>query len=293
MYTYKHNKYASLSAHKRDKTDTLIIDNRHCRAEIALFGAHILSFTPKSDGIERIWLSESAVFDKTKPIRGGVPICWPWFADIFPVEQKNSKINYPAHGFVRAQDWKIVDIQENEGATTLTLCPNELGLFQFPSLFSVTLEVTFSQQCSILLITKNKSEQAVEFTAALHSYFKVSDITDTEIKGIAGKFIDKTHANAELKLSLPYLISTETDRIHLQDKHNSFNQIEILSGTHTKLEQSGHDSLVIWNPWIEKSQSMPDMDEHAYRTMLCAEASVTKGITLLPDTEHRLRQVIS
>lgn len=293
MYTYKLNKYASLSAHKREKTDTLVIDNKHCSAEIALFGAHILSFTPKSDGIERIWLSESAVFDKTKPIRGGVPICWPWFADLFPVEQQNSKMNYPAHGFVRDQDWEIKDIQEDEGATTLTLSPNKVGLFQFPSLFSLTLQVTFAQQCSISLITKNTSEQAVEFTAALHSYFKVSDITHTEIKGIAGKFIDKTHANAELKLTHPYLISTETDRIHLQDKDNKLNQIELLAGTNTKLEQSGHDSLVIWNPWKEKSQAMPDMDNNGYRTMLCAEASVTKGIKLLPDTEHCLRQVIS
>ncbi|MFT5543896.1 MAG: glucose-6-phosphate 1-epimerase [Glaciecola sp.] len=292
MFKFNDTAYATISSHKRDKIQTLRINNKHCDAEIAMFGAHLLSFSPKSDGIERIWLSELACFDKSKAIRGGVPICWPWFADLYPKSAQSNITNFPAHGFVRDQDWHIVDIQENENATTLILSPNELGLFQYPSLFSVMLQVTFAQQCTITLISKNDSKHTVDFTAALHTYFTVSNIKQTEIKGVEGSFIDKTQSGKNLQLSLPYLVMAETDRIHSQDNTNNFKHITIVAATTTTIVQSGHDSVVIWNPWKEKSRIMSDIQNEGYQSMLCVEASVTEGISLAPEAEHQLIQII-
>lgn len=292
MYTFMNTEYSSVSASNREQITTLNIKTQHCSAEIALFGAHLLSFIPNSDGRERLWLSTTAVMNKSKPIRGGVPICWPWFSNIHP----NNEINEqrPDHGFVRNQDWHVHAMRETQDETVIMLSPNQLGMFGFSSEVSVFVEFTFSEKCSIKLITKNASKQTVPITAALHSYFNVYDIHQTEILGIEGEYLDKTRGNAIFKQSKPYLLTDETDRIHLQSNNHKFELITVNSNNdNIAIEQRGHDSVVVWNPWQEKSKTIADMQDTGYLNVLCIEAAVTQGIDLAANAEHELVQIIS
>jgi len=292
MYTFKNADYSSVSASYREQITTLTIKTQHCSAEIALFGAHLLSFIPISDGRERLWLSPTAVMDKSKPIRGGVPICWPWFSNISPNNEVNEQL--PAHGFVRNQDWHVHSITETQDETVIMLSPNQLGMFGFSSNLSVFVEFIFSEKCSIKLITKNASKRSVRITAALHSYFYVNDIHQTEVLGIEGEYLDKTRGNAIFKQSKPYLFTGETDRIHLQSDNQKFESITVNSNNdNIAIEQRGHDSVVVWNPWQEKSKTMADMQDTGYLNMLCIETAVTQGIDLAANSEHELVQIIS
>jgi glucose-6-phosphate 1-epimerase len=293
MYTYMNTQYPTVSTGNREQLQTLKIVNRHCKAEIALFGAHLLSFIPNSDGKERLWLSETATFDKSKPIRGGVPICWPWFGDIYPDLTANKGRKLPSHGFVRTQDWRVIGIEETPESTIITLSPTQLGLYGFSDNLLTYLEVTFSEKCSIKLSTKNKSEQPVKITAALHTYFNVTDIHHTKIMGVEGRYIDKTRENGIFEQPIPYLIGSETDRIHLQDEDNQFEFIQVnLQHDKISIEQHGHDSVVIWNPWQEKSKAMTDMQDNGYLNMLCIEASLTQGTVIAAQEIHELVQII-
>jgi len=293
MYTHMSKHYTSVSMGSKEQLPTLKITNGHCTAEIALFGAHLLSFIPNSDAKERLWLSDTAVFNKSKPIRGGIPICWPWFADIYPDRNTSANAKLPAHGFVRTQDWQVLEIAESAEATTITLSPTKLGLYGFSKKLLTSVEFSFSKQCSVKLITKNTSEQAIKITAALHSYFNVSNIHQTTIIGVAGKYIDKTKASAAFEQLLPYLISSETDRIHLQDENNLFEFIHLICpDKKISIEQYGHDSVVIWNPWQKKSKAMADMQNNSYIKMLCIEASITQGTVLAAQQQHELVQII-
>jgi glucose-6-phosphate 1-epimerase len=287
-------KYTSVSMGNRKKLPTLKINNEHCSAEIALFGAHLLSFIPNCDAKERLWLSDTAVLDTSKPIRGGIPICWPWFADIYSDKNIRANIKSPAHGFVRTQNWQVVKVVESTEATTVILSPTQLGLYGFSEKLLTSVEFTFSQKCSVKLVTKNTSEQAIKITAALHSYFNVTDIHQTKIIGVAGKYIDKTKASAAFEQLLPYCISSETDRIHLQDENNLFNFIHLVCpDKKINIEQRGHDSVVVWNPWQKKSKTMTDMPDNSYNNMLCIEASITQGTVLAGHQQHELVQIIS
>jgi glucose-6-phosphate 1-epimerase len=292
MYTFMNTEYSSVSASNREQITTLDIKTQHCSAEIALFGAHLLSFIPNSDGRDRLWLSPTAVMNKSKPIRGGVPICWPWFSNIYPNHEANKKL--PAHGFVRDQDWHVHAITETKDETVIMLSPNQLGMFGFSSKVSVFVEFTFAEKCSIKLITKNASMQSVRITAALHSYFNVNDIHQTEILGIEGEYLDKTRGNTIFQQSKPYLFTGETDRIHLQSDNQKFELVTVTSNNdNIAIEQRGHDSVVVWNPWQEKSETMADMQDTGYLNMLCIEAAVTQGIDLAANAEHVLMQIIS
>ncbi len=292
MYTFMNTQFNSVSASNREQIETIKIRTHHCSAEIALFGAHLLSFIPISDGRERLWLSPTAVMNKNKPIRGGVPICWPWFSNIYPNHEVNEQL--PAHGFVRNQDWHVHAIAETQDETVIMLCPNQLGMFGFSDRVSVFVEFTFAEKCSIKLITKNDSNRAVRITAALHSYFNVNDIHQTEILGIEGEYVDKTRGNVIFKQSPPYFFNGETDRIHLQSNNQKFELMTINSNNNPiVIEQQGHDSVVVWNPWQAKSKAMADMQDTGYLNMLCIEAAITQGIDVAVNAEHRLVQVIS
>ncbi|MFT5711901.1 MAG: glucose-6-phosphate 1-epimerase [Glaciecola sp.] len=285
--------YSTVSVGNREQLQTLKVINNHCKAEIALFGAHLLSFIPSSDGKERLWLSETAVLDKSKPIRGGVPICWPWFGTIYPNLEVNEHRELPAHGFVRTQDWRVIGIEETPESTIITLSPTQLGLYGFSDNLLAYVEFTFSEQCSVKLITKNNSEQPIKITAALHTYFNVTDIHNTKIMGVEGRYIDKTRESKMFEQSLPYVISNETDRIHLPDQDNQFEFIQVnAQDDKISIEQHGHDSVVVWNPWQEKSKAMIDMQDNGYLDMLCIEASITQGAVLAARERHELVQII-
>lgn len=267
----------------RDNIQLLHINNVFASAEISLFGGHMLSFKPKHDNRERLWVSQNAVFDGKKAIRGGIPICWPWFGD------HNSNTNVAAHGYVRTQTWQILSCEETDTGTAVTLRPQTSAGDGFEGNAQLTLVVHVGQQLTIQLHTANLGETSLTYNCALHSYFAISDIKQCELLGLSEPYSDKTRGYQICDTPQPYRFNEETDRVHQEQPKN----LTIADGENkTDVLSSGHDSIVVWNPWQEKSISMGDMADDSYLTMLCVETAITRGQEVLPRATHVLEQVI-
>ncbi|MEP4102254.1 MAG: D-hexose-6-phosphate mutarotase, partial [Paraglaciecola sp.] len=153
----------SISLINHDDIQALQIDNSFATAKIALFGGHILSFCPKKDNRERLWVSKEAIFNGQKAIRGGVPICWPWFG-----EHPSDK-TVPNHGYVRQQSWKVIATEDSESGTTIELQPVTSNGEGFDAYAQLTLVVKIGEQLSIQLKTTNLGDKPLSYNCALHS----------------------------------------------------------------------------------------------------------------------------
>lgn len=283
----------------------LKVDNQQATLLISLFGGHVLSYINKKDYKERLWLSNKAVFDGKSPIRGGIPICWPWFS----AHHQNS--SYPSHGFVRTQVFTLLSIEEITQSnkvckTQLTLVPSKLDQFAYNNV-KMKLVISVSDTLSMNIISINKSKEDIFITQALHSYFKVDDIYQTLLKGVTSDYDDKLSQTFGNKAPFHYSFESEVDRIHKLEaaKLGQAQTIEIVSTSCEekneslsviKVKQHGHDSTVVWNPWIDKSKSMKDMEDDGYLSMLCIEAANTRNantpLKLAPNATHTLTQTI-
>lgn len=228
--------------------------------------AHLLSWIPNGHE-EVLWLSAKAILDGSTAIRGGVPICWPWFGP------KDGK---PAHGFARNSKWELVSEEVDEGSTKISLEMvfedkyKEYWAFDTRLVFEVEEE---GNTLSLQLTTYNTGKSTIEITQALHTYFAISDISNIRIEGHeGGTFLDQLTGKEEIQ-SGAVTFDRETDRIY----YTGGKSVLIDPGKNRKMiiEKGGSLSTVIWNPWVEKSAGMKDMAPDSYRTMVCVEAANT------------------
>jgi len=276
---------ASISTEKHGNNTILVIDNELATAKISLFGAHVFSFIPKQDEIERLWLSPLTHTDASENIRGGTPVCWPWFASQFP----DSDTSLPTHGFARSQEWKLVSAKDIDSHTLLIFtCPTTSAKgFEYEA--DLTLEVLVGAQLRLTLITRNTGNEAFEFTGALHTYFAVNDINDVEIHGVDGHYLDKNRDMNTFDAPDEYRIQAPNDCIHFSS--NARLLVEQASGAAISVNASGHDSIVIWNPW-ETAKDISNVPDEGYKYFLCIESAVTQGKSLAPNQSHSLVQTI-
>lgn len=274
-----------LQKSSRGSIETLVVDNALGRAEIALFGGHVIAFTPHHDNRQRLWLSPVADLTGKKPIRGGIPVCWPWFSD----DHGRAKGELPSHGFLRNQVWQLVETQQNEDKTTVILSPPVTSGEGFGFKTDVALHITVGRELCVSLVTKNTDIKQFTFNAALHTYFQVDNVSKTELLGLSGNYKDKLSNWQETPTPSPYVFSGETDRIHLNPVADN---IISTSGTSTLVKHQGHDSIVVWNPW-RSAASIADMDAFGYKHMLCVETAITQGVVLNPGDSRALTQIIA
>lgn len=264
-----------------DLVETLEIDNEHANFSISLWGGQVLSFKPKHDECERLYFSKKIVLDGSKSLRAGIPVCWPWFAQ---------REGFQKHGYVRIRPWQVLSATENTDYTEIVLAPTEMVGKGFEGTADLTLTVQVGKTLSVKLKTTNTGNEAFEFHAALHTYFLVDDINEVELKGLSGPYSDKIRDWATLETPVPYRFTEATDRIHL----NPVKQVSIVQpNAEIGVESVGHDSIVVWNPWLEDASGMRDVGADGYLTMVCVETAVTQGKTLQPNESHSLTQIIS
>lgn len=267
----------------QDDIEMLIIDNDHAHATISLFGGHVLSFIPKHDNVQRLWLSKEAMLDGQHPIRGGIPICWPWFG------AHASESGLASHGYVRTQNWHVVDCADEPEQTVVRLKPSTTQGDGFTGETQLSLVLFIGRELHIQLVTENTGSEPLSYTCALHTYFNIDDINHCELTGLNGDYLDKLQDYKRVSTPTPYTFSEETDRVHLVTPKS----LTIVSGNiKTHIQSDGHDSIVVWNPWADKSISMQDMEDLGYKNMLCVETAVTQGQQVLPGQSHTLEQVI-
>jgi glucose-6-phosphate 1-epimerase len=262
--------------------------NASARAKIALQGAHLFHYERVDEG-PLLWLSERSLFEIGRVIRGGVPVCWPWFGK----HPTNSEL--PQHGFARSSVWELVEVKEIDEHTTeviLQLKPSAESLQLWPHKFELLLAITVGNTLTLALTTRNCDAQAFEFTAALHSYFAVENIEKVYVEGLADKsYFDKVTGEERTQQG-NLTVSKEVDRIYRKVDY----PVTLHDQTRTlRIDAQGSSSAVVWNPWIEKCVAMADMKDDAYKTMLCIEAANAPGDARMLATgeEHTLTSIIS
>lgn len=264
---------------------SVVIQSAACTGELFFQGAHVSSWRPF--GHEPVlWLSQKSNYEKGKPIRGGVPICFPWFGP------NASNTTLPAHGFARLQEWQLVGAQQkNSGAMELSL---ETTIDPFRLSFQVEFGNELKMTLKTLLPQNAMSSQSYE--DALHTYFSVSDVRTISIRGLEpASFIDKVD-DAQLKPATdsPIRIESETDRVYLDTQSDC-----VLEDTQWKrairVAKLGSASTVVWNPWIDKSKRMADFGDAEWPGMVCIETANIgdSRIRLSPGESHSTTAVIS
>jgi glucose-6-phosphate 1-epimerase len=266
------------------------INNHHASALISLQGAHLLSWIPKGEE-EVIWLSEDASFMPGKSIRGGIPVCWPWFGQYGGTHEKD--VDYPAHGFARTTNWQILSTEAlDDGCTRIsfTMLPQLATQAMWPAKTTVQLQFTIGKKLEMELITHNNGSKPITISQALHTYFKVGDVSNVSLHGLDDTdYLDKLDGLTHKRQHGPLSFSQEVDRIYLdtasdcviEDKTLNRNIIIVKCGSH---------STVVWNPWHETARKMGDLGVEGYKKMLCVESSnAAKDIvTIEPGKVHQL-----
>jgi glucose-6-phosphate 1-epimerase len=244
-------------------------------AEIHLLGAHVTSFR-KTGEQPLLFISGSSHFEPGKAIRGGVPIIFPWFG---------SRAGHPAHGTARTTAWELT-------ATSVLPDQSVRASFRLPGggPLTATYHVTVGASLLLELVIENSGETEQACETCLHTYFRVGDIAEVSIHGLAGvtyhdKVIDRSHVQSVE----PLRIVGETDRIY-QDTVGPVEIIDPVLGRHIRIGKSGSRSTVVWNPWVDKSKAMPDFGDDEYPHMLCVESGniAPDRLTLAPGTESIL-----
>lgn len=256
------------------------LSNSYGSAAIALHGAHVIGYTPKRQA-PVIFTSQKAIFKEGKAIRGGIPICWPWFST------HPSDKSLPSHGYARNQFWKVTDSDHSSENTSITfeLVHDHL---------KATATITLGESLGVSLTTTNLSEQTRIIGGALHSYFNVSDIKKISISGLEGiSYIDTLTETEEVQNG-DIFITEETDRIYV----NSNETVSIYDPNWNRtifIDKIGSQSTVIWNPWIEKSKSLADLDDAEYQKFVCVEAANARAdvYPLPPNASHTLSTQIT
>ncbi|EZI31770.1 Aldose 1-epimerase [Pantoea agglomerans] len=253
----------------------IVVSHPKVRAAITLQGAHLIAWQPSGEK-PVLWLSDKSLFAPDKAIRGGVPICWPWFG---PAGE-------PAHGFARVQSWKLTAHDENEDGVMLTLVleSNPQTLKLWPHEFTLIARFRLGQHCEIEL----EAYGDFEATAALHSYFTVSDINGVEVSGLGNSYIDKVNngevASSDGKQRYPGRIDrifTAAEDCSVINDTAGERQIEVY--------HHHHSDVVTWNPGVELSCSMTDMANEGYKTMVCVEtARISKPLRSAGEKPARL-----
>jgi glucose-6-phosphate 1-epimerase len=256
-------------------------------AELYLHGAHLTRWTPRGKR-PVLFLSTKSLYTPGKAIRGGVPIIFPWFGD-----RSDGKPG-PAHGFARTSEWAVEETELlNNGNVeiTLQLAPNETSRGLGYASFLVRSRVTIGSSLKMELETRNEASEPFTYEEALHSYFAVGDVHQASVSGLEGTtFIDKTDGFKRKVLgNQPLQIAKETDEVHLNTQatcviHDPVWQRRII------IEKSGSDSTVVWNPWIDKTKGMSDMDPDGWQGMLCVETSnaADNAVHLPPGASHKM-----
>ncbi len=268
------------------------VANTHAAAVISVYGAHVMSFEPHGSG-PILWQSEQSYFEQGKPIRGGIPICWPWFG-VHPTDKEK-----PSHGFARVSMWKLISTSPlGDGSTRieLELTENDETRSLWPHNFRVKAVVTVGEKLELALTTINTGFEKIEVTNALHSYFSVSNVKDISILGLEKcPYVDTLLPEGFNRFNQigPIRIDSETDRVYL--KTESGYVIDDPGMTRRiQIGKSGSKSAVVWNPWLDKSKRMPDFGDNEYPGMVCVEVvnTMDDAFSLMPGEEHTVSTTI-
>jgi glucose-6-phosphate 1-epimerase len=252
-------------------------------AEIYLHGAHVTSWQPA--GFEEvIFLSAQSRWEDGRAIRGGIPICFPWF------RAKADDAKAPAHGFARTRSWQLASLEQERDSVvvTLTTKSDEASRQWWPYEFELRYRITVGAELRLELTVVNTGSVPFRFEEALHTYNRVGDAEDLRITGLDGAaYLDNRDGNREKRQQGDFSFVGATDNAYIDTGET----VEILDPAlyrRIRLEKQGSLTTVVWNPWSDGAAALADLGNDEWRQMACVEASNILGnaVTLAPGAEH-------
>jgi glucose-6-phosphate 1-epimerase len=257
--------------------------------EIYLHGAHVTSWKPVGHE-EVLFVSSKSRWEQGRAIRGGIPICFPWFGG------KADDPEAPAHGFVRTKAWQLESIAQAGGGITVSMVTeSDEGTREWwPAEFRLNYRATFGSVLGLELVMTNTGTMPLRFEEALHAYYRVENAEKARVQGLdAVHYFDKTDSNREKAQDGEIAIASETDRVY----RNTSGPIEIVDpGLRRRVLVSKENShtTVVWNPWVEKARSLSDLGDGEWRKMICVEVCNTAAfaVDLGPGQEHTMKALV-
>jgi glucose-6-phosphate 1-epimerase len=261
-----------------------------CTAEIYLHGAHVTAWRP-AGAEEAIFVSEHSHWKDGLPIRGGIPICFPWF------RAKADNPEAPIHGFVRLREWRLDAVTAQEDGTVTVVCSTESDEATrrwWPYEFRLVHRIALGKTLRLELMMSNTGSEPLRFEEALHTYFRVGDARRVRVRGLDQvAYLDNTDGNREKIQAGDLVFSAKTDNAYL----NTAGAVDLIDAAlrrKIRTEKTNSATTVVWNPWEQGAAAMPDFGEDEWQRMTCVEASNIFGsaITLAPGEEHIMRAAI-
>jgi len=269
----------------------LDVAGRHATAQIYLHGAHLTAWQPVHARDPVLWMSAHSFFTPDKPIRGGVPICFPWFGP------HSDDKTVPSHGFGRLTPWTLCDARETpDGTVHLTLqLEDDNASPVWPHYFHADLRVSIGRTLTVELFVDNPDHIAFSFEEALHTYFRISNIEQVSVSGLENsEYFDKVTGRRARQGAEPIRFTGETDRVYAGTPAPCVIHDPGMKRRIT-IAKRGSDSTVVWNPWVQKARAMADFGDDEWPGMLCIETANVgaAAITLRPEDRHTMTAEIS
>jgi glucose-6-phosphate 1-epimerase len=266
------------------------ITGSHAEGEMYLHGAQVTSWKPAGND-EVLFLSTKSRWQEGQAIRGGIPICFPWF------RTKADDPKAPAHGFVRTKSWQVESIVEEEKGVVVSMSTgsDEQTRHWWPEQFRLVYRVVFGPALTLELACTNTGKTDLRFEEALHTYNRVSDLANVRLQGLDGvQFLDNTDSNRAKIQHGDVTIASATDNAFI-DTQNDVDLIDPEFRHHIRLKKSNSLTTVVWSPWREGAARLGDLGEGEWTQFLCVEASniLDSSVTLAPAEKHKLTAVLS
>lgn len=266
------------------------LKSEKAKAVVALHGGHVLSFSPV-EGEPVLWVSDHTHYREGKAIRGGIPVCWPWFGP-HPTDSEKQ-----AHGFARNLVWSVFSARLINNASPqlhLTLSDDALTRSIWDHAFRLEMIITLTDELKVELQIQNTGNTPFTSGGALHTYLNISHISQISIHGLEdAKYIDQLDPVGLKTQNGEIRFAAETDNIYL-DTTASCRLVD--PGMHREIgvEKLGSRSTVVWNPWIDKAARMSDFGDEEYLGMVCIETAnaASDTVVVAPGATHRLGTTI-
>lgn len=259
-------------------------------ADIYLHGAQLTSWQPVN-AEEVLFLSQQSNWQDGHAIRGGIPVCFPWF------RSKADTPSAPAHGLVRTKEWRLESVKiDGESAVVICSTENDEATHRWwPHAFRLVHKLSIGKSLRLELNITNTGQTSFQFEEALHTYFRVRQVEKVSIRGLDQiRYLDNVDGNRKKTQSGDLILTAKTDNAYI-DVHGAADLIDPTSGRTIRTEKENSATTVIWNPWQEGAVSLGDLGNNEWREFACVEASNILGsaISLAPGQVHSMQAIIS
>lgn len=257
------------------------VDTELCQARIFMQGAQIDQFIPAGKP-PLLWVSSADDYQPGNGIRGGIPVCWPWFG-------MNENPDFPQHGFARNKVWKLESVKMRNQIVDLvfSLPATEFERQYWPHNTEVKVLFSLGESLSVSIVNTNNDDTSISLTQALHSYFPIGDIHQLTASGFSqSKYIEFGQGPIQQPQDT-VTFDRETDRVYTDLA--SCQELHTPQGT-IVVSRENSQSAILWNPWIDKSVRLSRFNNDDYLSMVCLEAAnvLEDNVVLAPGESHTL-----